>query len=149
MSFPDPSTGGHPKTTLLYVTRRSNTLLVHDRGQRAAPSRTAGEEERTGARDWGCWLWRREGANQSEKEGERWVTGTEIGVGVLGIWIVRGNEGEKSGSSATLGVVSSCEGCDLCPCVVGRGFLNVWGKKLASFYKTTVSFTKAVSTVWK
>jgi hypothetical protein len=20
-----------------------------------------------------------------------------------------------------------------CPCVVGRGFLNVWGKKLASF----------------
>ena len=50
------------------------------------------------------------GANQSEKEGERWVTGTEIGV--VGIWIVRGNDGEKSGSSATLGVVSSCEGCD-------------------------------------
>ena len=37
--------------------------------------------------------------------GERWVTGTEIGVG--GIWIVRGNDGEKSGSSATLGVVSA------------------------------------------
>ena len=78
-----------------------------------------------------CWLWRREGANQSEKEGERWVTGTEIGV--VGIWIVRGNDGEKSGSSATLGVVSALVRVVTrsCPCVVGRGFLN--GKKLASF----------------
>ena len=91
----------------------------------------AGEEERTGARDWGCWLWRREGTNQSESEGERWVTGTEIGV--VGIWIVRGNDGEKSGSSATLEVVSSCEGCDLCPCVVGRGLILKREEKLASF----------------
>ena len=28
-------------------------------------------------------------------------------IGVVGIWIVRGNDGEKSGSSATLGVVSA------------------------------------------
>ena len=62
----------------------------------------AREEGRTGARDWGVVA---RGANQSEKEGERWVTGTEIGV--VGIWIVRGNDGEKSGSSATLGVVSA------------------------------------------
>ena len=62
----------------------------------------AGEEGRTGAREWGVVA---RGANESEKEGERWVTGTEIGV--VGIWIVRGNDGEKSGSSATLGVVSA------------------------------------------
>jgi hypothetical protein len=57
-------------------------------------------------------------------------------IGVVGIWIVRGNDGEKSGSSATLGVVSALVRVVTrsCPCVVGRGFLNVWGKKLASFY---------------
>ena len=80
-------------------------------GAAAVSGGRAGEEERTGARDWGCWLWRREGANQSEKEGERLVAGTEIGV--VGIWIVRGNDGEKSGSSATLGV------CELVTRVLG------------------------------
>ena len=39
-------------------------------------------------------------SNQSEKEGERLVAGTEIGV--VGIWIVRGNDGEKKAGRVQL-----------------------------------------------
>ena len=75
--------------------------------------RRAGEEGRTGAREWGVVA---RGANESEKEGERWVTGTDRGRGDV----------DRAGNDVKR-VECNSRGCELVTRVqwFGRGFLNV------------------------